>query len=444
MTGTSAATKLHRITFQTSRLLDFCSQKELIAQVGHQPAEWPLVILKELLDNALDACEDARLAPVIAVTVDDGGITVQDNGPGLPGSTIDGVLDFSVRVSSREAYVSPTRGAQGNALKTLVAMPYVLDGSSGVVEVEALGIKHTITFSADPIRQVPVVALERTEALVHSGTRVSVRIPRSAIEPTVGRFVHLANDFAWLNPHLALTLDMHGKRYLDNTATNTAWTKWKPSDPTSPHWYQPAHLGRLIAAYLSHDEDRGQDRLVRQFVEEFRGLARTAKQKAVLEAMGMHRSPLSTLRNSDGLDMTKVECLLSVMQGHSAPVKPELLGIIGQEHLRRRMEVAGCEMKSFTYKKQVGTTDGLPWVIEVAFGCLKEEYKDRSRRLVTGVNWSGAIINPFRQLGVYGESMDSVLTHQRASRSEPIIVVLHMACPRVEYTDRGKSAVVVK
>ena len=69
MTGTSAATKLHRTAFQTSRLLDFCSQKELIAQVGHQPAEWPLVVLKELMDNALDACEEAKVAPKIAITV---------------------------------------------------------------------------------------------------------------------------------------------------------------------------------------------------------------------------------------------------------------------------------------------------------------------------------------------------------------------------------------
>ena len=27
---------------------------------------------------------------------------------------------------------------------------------------------------------------------------------------------------------------------------------------------------------------------------------------------------------------------------------------------------------------------------------------------------------------------------------EPVILVLHMACPRVEYTDRGKSSVVIQ
>jgi len=46
---------LTRTTFRTSRLLDFCSEKELVAQTGHRPAQWALVVLKELQDNGLDA-----------------------------------------------------------------------------------------------------------------------------------------------------------------------------------------------------------------------------------------------------------------------------------------------------------------------------------------------------------------------------------------------------
>jgi DNA topoisomerase VI subunit B len=67
---------------------------------------------KELVDNAIDACEEARIALVVSVKVDGTGISVEDNGPGIPAETIKNVLDFSVRVSSREAYVSPTRGAR--------------------------------------------------------------------------------------------------------------------------------------------------------------------------------------------------------------------------------------------------------------------------------------------------------------------------------------------
>jgi hypothetical protein len=139
-----SAVALERTTLRTSRLLDFGSEKELVAQIGHSKDAWPAVIAKELLDNGIDAVEEAGTPPVITVTVDRGGITVEDNGPGIPADVVEDILDSSVRVSSREAYVSPTRGAQGNALKTVLAMPFVLDGHRGLVEIEAQCTQHII------------------------------------------------------------------------------------------------------------------------------------------------------------------------------------------------------------------------------------------------------------------------------------------------------------
>jgi len=69
-------------TFQTSRLLDFCSERELTKQIGHSADLWPLVISKELTDNGLDACEEAGIAPVIDIEVTGTEITITDNGPG--------------------------------------------------------------------------------------------------------------------------------------------------------------------------------------------------------------------------------------------------------------------------------------------------------------------------------------------------------------------------
>ena len=43
----------------------------------------------------------------------------------------------------------------------------------------------------------------------------------------------------------------------------------------------------------------GRDRTVRELVAEFRGLSGSAKQKAVLEATGLSRAPLSQLVNGD-------------------------------------------------------------------------------------------------------------------------------------------------
>lgn len=466
-------TKLDRTTFTTSRLLDFCSRKELIAQTGHQPADWPLVLVKELVDNALDACEDVGAPPEIAVKVDENGITVMDNGPGIPADTVAGVLDFGVRVSNREAYVAPDRGAQGNALKTVVAMPFVLDGEQGQVEIVACGKRHRIILKVDHIRQCPDVN-HQVEAVpeCEGGTAVTVRWPDSAsripetggdqflqiddeddnegddepgdsasiISAARSRFLQIADDYTWLNPHLCLTVDWFGEpRRVGATAPD--WRKWLPSNPTCPHWYGEEHLNRLVSAYVAHDADNGRDRTVRELVAEFRGLTGTAKQKKVLEAAGMSRTSLSSLVNGNGLDRSATTRLLAAMKEHAKPVKPSALGVIGKDHFRQRFEDLGCEMESYDYRKVADATDSVPWVVETAFAWRGEV--EKPRRLVTGVNWSPGIINPFRQLGKYGKSLDTVLAKQMADGDEPVILVLHMACPRVEYTDRGKSAVVI-
>ena len=63
--------------------MEFCSLRELQNQTGHDVWDWPLVVLKELLDNALDACEEVGVAPVVKVSVSPkaGTIVIDDNGP---------------------------------------------------------------------------------------------------------------------------------------------------------------------------------------------------------------------------------------------------------------------------------------------------------------------------------------------------------------------------
>jgi hypothetical protein len=80
-------------------------------------------------------------------------------------------------------------------------------------------------------------------------------------------------------------------------------------------------------------------------------------------------------------------------------------------------------------------------VLEVAFAWCPDGVDER--RLITGLNFSPTLANPFRSLGPYGESLDEVLTSQRAGSEEPIIVLVHLACPIMAFTDRGKSQLVV-
>jgi hypothetical protein len=287
----------------------------------------------------------------------------------------------------------------------------------------------------------------RKASPVKTGTRISMRWPDSAcsyIGEVRARFLQIADDFTWLNPHLTLSVDWNGKRCVGCRASDPAWAKWRPSDPTSPHWYDTARLERLIGAYVAYEQERGlTPRTVREFVSEFRGLSGTAKQKIVLDAVGASRTSLAKFfGNSDRVNSGAIAKLLGAMQKHSQPIKPNDLGVIGKDHLRAKFEAAGVAPESFDYKKADLEHDGVPYLIEFAFGyCPKGQ---DVRRIITGVNWSVSVgSNPFRSLGTAGESLDTILAKQRAGQDEPIVTVLHLACPRVEYLDRGKSSIVV-
>src|SRR5262249_20502376 len=278
-----AEPKLIRVAFRVSRLMEFCTLKELQNQTGHSVYEWPLVVLKELMDNALDACEEAEVAPVISIDVKDGSITIQDNAGGIDLTTIKSILDYTVRVSSREAYVSPTRGAQGNALKTILAMAFVLQreiinednpeaDSAGVTIVETLGQRHRIEFSVDHINNQPKIALDISPSSITVGTKVTLEWPPKW-KWNPDPFKSLAASYGWVNPHLTLRGTFDGEIFVDVAATDPGWKKWKPRNPTSAHWYTEARLQHYLAAHVQRDRDLEQHRTVREFLREFRGLS---------------------------------------------------------------------------------------------------------------------------------------------------------------------------
>src|SRR5262249_37145232 len=161
-----------------------------------------------------------------------------------------------------------------------LAMPFALDGERGETTIEAHGVLHRIVFSIDRIRREPKITHTKEASPVKNGTRVTVRWLNSACSKFTDanpRFLPTALNFGWLNPHLTILVDTEALKGRV-AASDVGWTKWLPSDPTSPHWYSKAHLERLMAAYVAHEQDRGlTPRTVRDFISEFRGLSGTAK-----------------------------------------------------------------------------------------------------------------------------------------------------------------------
>ncbi len=446
----STRPQFHRTTFTINRALEFFSEKELTMQIGHPRHMWPIALVKELIDNALDACEGgATGAPEITVTVESGAVTVSDNGPGLPLATLQRSLDYLVRVSDKAHYVSPTRGQLGNALKCVWAAPFVVSGSEqGRVVVSAHGHAHTIDVSLDHIAGQPAIALSSAPCNVKIGTIIKMdwpgiasylfgdKIPSFYKAPTVWT---LAARYAAFNPDLTITVRDAATGKQDTwqrSATNAP--RWSPSRPTSPHWYTPERFRTLLAGELAAAREHGTAPTVREFVAKFAGLSSSARQKAVTDAAGLSGAPLSVLITGNEIDQERAAALLCGMREQSRPIKPSALGAIGKAHLTHHL-VADCfvEAESLQYRKFEEEADGMPAILELAFGVYDKESQARPATIAVGANWSPVLtpsqITPLQQ----------ALTKARVDPGDPVALIVHLTSPRIETTDHGKGAIIL-
>jgi hypothetical protein len=202
-----------------------------------------------------------------------------------------------------------------------------------------------------------------------------------------------------------------------------------------------------LAAHVARDRDLGHRRSVRAFIAEFRGLSGTAIQRNILDEVGCSHKSLASFFGIKRVNRVGVAKLLAAMKKYSKPVAPKLLGVIGAAHFKERFLAAGGNAETFKYEQRKGVDGGIPYVVEVAFGLHQSAFSPdgqrQNRKLVTGVNWSAAIGNPFRSFGRTGEGLESGLTLARANVLEPVISAVHLAMARVQYADRGKSSIIL-
>ena len=179
MTAVIGRPAVKRTVFATPRAAEFLELRALQAQTGQPVDAFGDVVVKELLDNALDAAETADRAPVVEIrTLTYNGltyVTVTDNGCGIKSETVAQICDFTVLVSDKARYRGPTRGAQGNAFKTLLGIPFAL-GVTEPITIASDGVRHELSVSIDAAGGVVVTHNTATSDRM-VGTSVTVPLP---------------------------------------------------------------------------------------------------------------------------------------------------------------------------------------------------------------------------------------------------------------------------
>lgn len=237
----------------------------------------PLVVVKELVDNALDAAGDC------VFDMDDGAFRVEDHGPGLPGADADIGNLFSVSrpLTSSKLLRLPTRGALGNGLR-VVSGAVLASGGTLVVSTRGRSLRLRPR-DADGGTDV-----EPLGPWSGGGTRVEVKLGAGLTFP------HDAYRWAGVARRLAAA---GGRSY---------------KGKSSPWWYDSDSFFELLQA--------AGERTVRDLVEDLDGC--TGRKAGMVTRALLGRTCGSMTRD-------EADDLLEHARLYSGQVKPARLGYVG-------------------------------------------------------------------------------------------------------------------
>ncbi|WP_369335675.1 hypothetical protein DOP62_14190 (plasmid) [Synechococcus elongatus PCC 11801] len=419
---------------------EFFKEDRLQIQMGAVKQQWPIMLVKELVDNSLDACDEAdpRIAPEITVSVEYDRFLVSDNGPGLPTETIESSLDYSVSVSSNSAFVTPSRGQLGNALKLVWAASYVATGE-GLVTVVSRGQQHTIAIKADPLTKVPrIEQLDIVEWPGHTGTTIAIEW-RGVIHlfrhgdrwsSSHGLLKGLMQGFAIANPHAVFHLNLpHGDRQTFAMQQQPEREPLPPNAASSPQWYSAAAWEELVRAHLTNPAKCSIT--VRDFIDQFDGLKGKTVQKDIAADCGLSKQPLSVLFDGETFTPQMQQLRRVCCDRLTRDFSPDRLGLFGRSYL---LAAVGMFGKARKYQIRKGTAEHngakLPYVVEAAWATRAE---GEIRFLSVTLNAS-----PLFDMPSYG--LVQALAEAEFDYRDPVALVLSIRCPSFDWKDKGKQS----
>ena len=252
----------------------------LIRRAGAPMEKLASVVVKELVDNALDNAGDCKLQ------LRDGIVTVSDLGDGIEGDEDDeiGYL-FSIKrpMASTKYLRLPTRGALGNGLRVVAGAVARTDGT---LRVSTRG--RTMQIIPDP----------------DSGLWDTVRVgdfdgPGTRIELELGEPLELMPEDLMM-AEIAITAARAQKEGYKGRS--------------SPHWYDPEAFHELFRAAPYETS-------VRDLIAKFEGCS--AKADAIAGALAK--------QHACGISREEAQGLLERAKAATKPVNPDRLGSVGED-----------------------------------------------------------------------------------------------------------------
>jgi len=456
--------------FSFNREFDFVRLERLCRITGRPAHEWDLYIIKELIDNALDADEavwrqELKQTPNIKVSIElvnQQLIVEVNNRTKFPVKLIPEIF-ATHQYTSRKAFLKGlTRGALGNALKTLLGIPYALRHRvSGDWKPDL----KPLSIICNQQECLPIYAVDTTKQTISfecqtkaynkdtEGTIIRVALdyfeqekPRTLVE-----IKQLAYQYHLCNPqaHFQWLVEAEEGEWLVEYAANNNWcNKFRGVAPIP--WYSMTAFQDLLGAMHRQQVSNQQvDELsVQTICSYFDGFG---NEKEELEQENLTKNIVREFGQTSiavgDFESEGAKKLYQIIGSHSPQFKSVQLGCIGLEHIRTVLTQTFAVSGEVFYKiaTDKGDEPSLPFVIEAAVVALKEG----SRAIWTALNFTPTYDDPFLRRRLYTPiqpekavvGLRELLDTYGLDADTPVILFLHLICPNIESGEFSKTEI---
>jgi len=400
------------------------------------PTRGIITAVKEAVDNALDACEEAEVLPDIFVAIRKVDsevirITVEDNGPGIMPEQVPYVFG-KLLYGSRFHQIRQSRGQQGIGISAAVLYAQLTTGKPAIVTSR--------TGPETPAHRLAIVIKIETnepDILVHEeidwdrthGTRIEIEFKSSLAAKK--RLLEYLRYTAVVNPHARIRAEIDGEISVFERVSNEP-----PACPKSilphPHGIEFGALKRLAG---------GSEKVVEEFL--VTGFSRVGK-KTAEEILALAK--VDGTRAVQSLETVELKRLLEAMQSVRIPAPPAqvCLSPIGEELIRKGLEKE-VQLDFVTARTRPSSVySGHPFIIEAAIGYGGKLPAEGAAQLMRFANrvpllyQQGACAITTSATSVnwkpYGLSQQGIPVG-------PVLIMVHVASTNVPFTSESKDAV---
>jgi hypothetical protein len=466
--------------FSFNREFDFVRLDGLQRAAGRPAHEWDLYIVKELVDNALDADEtlwrdDPAHFPRVDIRMEYIPIPERQaqqlyiqvgNRAMFPVAQIEDIFATGWYTSRKAFMKGLTRGSLGNALKTLLGIPYVLRNrvaSDWKPDLKPMAIicggkEFLPRYEVNSTTQTIQFKCDSSDVRFPEGTifRVGLDHFEQEMPRTLAQVALLAQQYRLCNPHAEFTwsVEIGGEEWQVQHAPVAGWSgKFLGVAPIQ--WYSHTAFQDLLGAlYRKQFGERPEGLLpVEAICRCFAGFDVTASTDratrkcidAIAESCGRTGLTRSEIETQAASRLYRALC------DHSARFDSNLLGRLGADHVRGMIRDAFPTEGEILYEVATdpGNDPDTPFVIEVVAARLKDNDQDGQRQIWTAINFAPTYGDPFLSrwlrapvqpdkpvLGLRG-----LLDAYDVRDNSPVALFLHLVCPTIEHSEFSKTEI---